>query len=198
MYNERRSTTARLTLTNQAAIEANLVRVRHARAEHSGLPVDGDAAGANPILGLATRGKSSARQYLLNALAFGIRAVGAAAPWCGCVTTGVGLRRASRRGGAVRASVVVGVVIFEVRAGLLVVGVITFEVRTGLLVVGVISFEMRTGPLAVGVISFEMRTRLLVVGVVTFEVGIKFIALGVVISDVRIRLGATSIGIRGA
>jgi hypothetical protein len=62
---KRRGAAARLTLTNQAAIETQLIRMRHASAENSGLAVDGNAAGANPVLCLATRCEASTRQYLL-------------------------------------------------------------------------------------------------------------------------------------
>ena len=42
-----------LTLTNQTPIESQLITRQHSDAQHGGLPIHGDTAGANPIFGLA-------------------------------------------------------------------------------------------------------------------------------------------------
>src|SRR5947207_5174107 len=54
---------------DQAAIEAHVVGATYACAEHSELAVDRDAAGTNPVLGLAARRHTETREHLLQTLA---------------------------------------------------------------------------------------------------------------------------------
>jgi hypothetical protein len=127
MDDKRRCAAARRTLTNQATIETQLIRLRHASTEHSRLAVDGNAAGANPVLCLATRCEASTRQHLLQALALGIGTGTATAPGSGRSAT-----RAKRCWTNSRATAARGCIIALV-ARILVVRVILIVIDPGTL-----------------------------------------------------------------
>src|SRR3984885_13506509 len=59
------SSTAGLTLANQATVEPYMIRRLNAYTENCQFTVDCDAAGANPFLNLATRRKAGSRKRLL-------------------------------------------------------------------------------------------------------------------------------------
>jgi hypothetical protein len=103
------------------------------------LAVDGDAAGANPILRLATRRETRPRQNLLEALAFGISITRTAAtPRRGRGPTGTRIRRMSSGNGAMRVGIgVAGVGLVAMRLGLFVFRVSVFVVHVSRFVIGV-------------------------------------------------------------
>jgi hypothetical protein len=70
MNQEHPSSTAGLTLANQATVEPYMIRRPDAYTENCQFTVDSDAAGANPFLNLATRRKAGSRKRLLKPLPF--------------------------------------------------------------------------------------------------------------------------------
>jgi hypothetical protein len=82
---------ARLALADEAAIKAQLVGGQHAHAQHGGLAIDCNPAGADPVFSLATRRQARARQDFLKPLTFGVSimpgtstgAMGAIGAWSG-------------------------------------------------------------------------------------------------------------------